>query len=474
MKTKMQWVVIVLALLAGLHQAAAQGTTAFTYQGQLQDGGTNANGTYTMIFALYDSASGDDQIGSAITNSPTLANGLFTVSLDFGAGAFNGTARWLDITVANGGESQELTPRVQVLPSPYALFAMTAGTVTNGAIMNSQLAPNAVATANIQPNAITTALIASNAVTNPDLASNAVATINITNGAVTPVKLATNSAGLNNVTGGAAFMTNTVSDSQSNPTMLVNGYVQSTLGGFIFPDGSVQDTAAAAPPSHGITNFDAATNFDGPLTNHFTVPAGVTKLYIEAWGGGGGAGGAGSYYGGGYYFQPGGSGGAGGYARGVIEVTPLECLIIEVGNAGTNGASVPLTSGEDGFPGLDGGDTFIAASKDTNDVLFLCGGGGGGDGGPSDFSAPNPGTGGEAEPSAGIQRPGFPGDSPSYTGFGGLGPLGTLQPAGIPVVIYDNADYAVGFSLTVTYGSGGNTSPSYPSSATGGCVVIQW
>ena len=473
MKTKMQWVVIVLALLAGLHQAAAQGTTAFTYQGQLQDGGTNANGTYTMIFALYDSASGGDQIGSAITNSPTLANGLFTVSLDFGAGAFNGTARWLDITVTNGGESQELTPRVQVLPSPYALFAVTAGTVTNGAIMNSQLAANAVATANIQSNAITTALIASNAVTNPDLASNAVATINITNGAVTPVKLATNSAGLNNVTGGEAFMTNTVSDSQSNPTMLVNGYVQSTLGGFIFPDGSVQDTAAAATPSHGITNFDAATNFDGPLTNYFTVPAGVTKLYIEAWGGGGGAGGAGSsYYGGGYYIVTGGSGGAGGYARGVIEVTPLECLIIEVGNAGTNGASVPLTSGEDGFPGLDGGDTFIAASKDTNDVLFLCGGGGGGDGGPSDFSAPNPGTGGEAEPSAGIQRPGFPGDSAPNAGFGAVGPLGTLQPVLNPVVPQDLGPYS--FVTVTTYGSAGNGKyPSY-SYATGGCVVIQW
>jgi hypothetical protein len=27
-----------------------QGSTAFTYQGQLHDSGTNANGAYTMIF----------------------------------------------------------------------------------------------------------------------------------------------------------------------------------------------------------------------------------------------------------------------------------------------------------------------------------------------------------------------------------------------------------------------------------------
>jgi len=161
MKTKLQSLFIALAILAGVHQAAAQGTTAFTYQGQLHDSGTNANGNYTMLFALYDSASGGNQIGSTITTSPTLANGLFTVNLDFGAGMFTGPARWLDITVTIGATTQELTPRVQVLPTPYAQFAAVAATVTNGAIMNAQLAANAIATTNIQNNAITTNQIAS-------------------------------------------------------------------------------------------------------------------------------------------------------------------------------------------------------------------------------------------------------------------------------------------------------------------------
>src|SRR5271154_2980517 len=146
MKINFRFFFIPLALLAGIHQAAAQGTTAFTYQGQLHDGGTNANGTYTMIFKLYDSSGGNNQIGSDITTSPTLANGLFTVNLDFGAGAFNGNARWLDITVTSGATTQTLSPRVQVLADPYAQFAAVAATVTNGAIMNAQLAGNAVAT----------------------------------------------------------------------------------------------------------------------------------------------------------------------------------------------------------------------------------------------------------------------------------------------------------------------------------------
>ena len=88
--------------------AFAQGTTAFTYQGQLHDGGTNANGNYTMIFNLYDAASSGNQIGSTLATHLTLVNGLYSVNLDFGAGAFNGSARWLDITVTNGGMTQTL------------------------------------------------------------------------------------------------------------------------------------------------------------------------------------------------------------------------------------------------------------------------------------------------------------------------------------------------------------------------------
>jgi len=124
-----------LALLSTLNlqlsTAYAQGTTAFTYQGQLRDGGTNANGVYTMIFKLYDAAGGGNQIGGTITTTPTLANGLFTVNLDFGANAFNGGARWLDITVQSGLDAQTLTPRVLVQPSPYAIYAGTAASAAS-------------------------------------------------------------------------------------------------------------------------------------------------------------------------------------------------------------------------------------------------------------------------------------------------------------------------------------------------------
>jgi hypothetical protein len=99
--------------------------TAFTYQGLLIDGGNPANGEYDFEFKLYDASSGGTQIGSTVTlGDVTVTEGLFTVKLDFGSGAFNGDARWLDIGVRPGastGAYTTLDPRQGLTPSPYAL-----------------------------------------------------------------------------------------------------------------------------------------------------------------------------------------------------------------------------------------------------------------------------------------------------------------------------------------------------------------
>ncbi|HEX3625733.1 MAG TPA: hypothetical protein VH280_09935 [Verrucomicrobiae bacterium] len=105
-----------------------QGTTAFTYQGHLLDNGAEVNGTNGMIFTLYSAVTGGSVVGTPITNSVAVSNGLFTADLDYGASAFNGSARWLDIAVSNGTTNVELTPRTPVLPTPYATYAATAGT----------------------------------------------------------------------------------------------------------------------------------------------------------------------------------------------------------------------------------------------------------------------------------------------------------------------------------------------------------
>lgn len=110
----------------------AQGTSAFVYQGQLRDGGTNANGAYTITCKLYDAVSGGNEIGGTNVSSATLANGIFSVSLDFGGNAFDGNPRWLDITVANGTTTETLSPRVPVSPAPYAIYAGAASSLNSG------------------------------------------------------------------------------------------------------------------------------------------------------------------------------------------------------------------------------------------------------------------------------------------------------------------------------------------------------
>ena len=108
-----------------LSTCLAQGT-AFTYQGRLNDGSNPANGIYDLRFTIYDSSGGPGVIAGPLTNSPTsVSNGLFTVTLDFGAGVFTGAERWLDIGVRTngGGTFSTLAPRQMITPTPYAIMS---------------------------------------------------------------------------------------------------------------------------------------------------------------------------------------------------------------------------------------------------------------------------------------------------------------------------------------------------------------
>ena len=77
MKIKLRCFLVLLALFAGVNHVAAQGTTAFTYQGQLRDGGTNANGAYTMIFKLYDASTNGNQISATTRTARHFSTGFF-------------------------------------------------------------------------------------------------------------------------------------------------------------------------------------------------------------------------------------------------------------------------------------------------------------------------------------------------------------------------------------------------------------
>ncbi len=105
-------------------------STAFTYQGHLKKEGKPINGTCDLQFSLWNAATGGTQVGTLQTKTNvTVSNGNFTIpDLDFGAGAFQGDARWLQIAVKCAGDVDYVTlaPRQPLTPTPYALFSKAA------------------------------------------------------------------------------------------------------------------------------------------------------------------------------------------------------------------------------------------------------------------------------------------------------------------------------------------------------------
>ncbi|MDD5138865.1 MAG: kelch repeat-containing protein [Verrucomicrobiales bacterium] len=149
---------VVASLLVVANQLHAQGT-AFTYQGRLQSGTNVANGSYDLTFSVWNNSVGPSQVGNTFTNVATsVANGLFTVTLDCGTGIFDGNPRWLEIGVRTNGSGAftTLSPRQPLTASPYAIYAggvsatgisgtIPAGNIAAGTITSNMLAAGAAA-----------------------------------------------------------------------------------------------------------------------------------------------------------------------------------------------------------------------------------------------------------------------------------------------------------------------------------------
>lgn len=136
-------VVALSAVLAGSMAGAQVGTT-FTYQGRLTTGGAPATAPVDLRFRLFDAAAGGTALGATLQRSGvTPTEGLFSSSLDFGAGMFGG-ARWVEISVAPAGTGSftALSPRQPVTPAPQALFATQAESLTTQAASFFQNASN--------------------------------------------------------------------------------------------------------------------------------------------------------------------------------------------------------------------------------------------------------------------------------------------------------------------------------------------
>ena len=140
-----RWVIFICCLFTIAAFADPLGTN-FTYQGQLKQSNTLANGAFDFEFRLFDTDAG----GIAIAPSPILAedisvvDGIFTVELDFGVAPFAGDRLWLEISVRSGtsvGVFTGLLPRQELTAVPYALHTEK---VAAGAVGSAEVDPTKV------------------------------------------------------------------------------------------------------------------------------------------------------------------------------------------------------------------------------------------------------------------------------------------------------------------------------------------
>jgi hypothetical protein len=126
---------VMLALLAATSHVAFAQSTAFTYQGDFQQGGAPANGPHDVRFRLFDAPNGGAQVGITIcVDNVPVAVGLFTATIDFGTAFANASSRHLEVEVhqdsgldcANTTGYTTLSPRQAITPAPRATAANTA------------------------------------------------------------------------------------------------------------------------------------------------------------------------------------------------------------------------------------------------------------------------------------------------------------------------------------------------------------
>ena len=202
-----------------------------------------------------------------------------------------------------------------------------------------------------------------------------------------------------NLTVNASVLANTYKDLTSVVGTSFNtttGRVNLTYGNFIFQN----DSGLLTP-----TNKTKVQWFN-EAANTWTVPAGVTFIFVKMWGGGGG----GAAYGG---WNQGSLGGAGGFTQALVPVVPGETITIRCGGRGLtrNGAYKAYPDGGGSATGAadarysasGGGSSSINVPSIPAAWCMYAGGGGGG-GSVNGYAVNSGGAGGGLNGQAGVQN----------------------------------------------------------------------
>lgn len=130
----MTCVVLATAVVSPALAQTSVGTAISYSRTGMKFGGVPLTGTYDVQFTLYDASTGGNQIGPTLAkNNRSIVNGsLSTVTLDFGDDAFDGDARWIEVSVRQGANSFAIVgSRQRFRAVPYALALPGMRTVPN-------------------------------------------------------------------------------------------------------------------------------------------------------------------------------------------------------------------------------------------------------------------------------------------------------------------------------------------------------
>ena len=293
--------------------ARAQGGpvgTAFTYQGQLVLDGAPVTGLVDLQFYLWDAETGGGMVATGRQyNAVEVDKGVFTVPVDFGSEPFEGTERWLDIRVrnphdgSNSGPFTALTPRQPITVVPYALHALSGAGGSGGTGLWE-----ASGSAIVNTNSGFVGIGRTDRVTSAELfglqapgdswggmyiRSDGASGLpfygyrTLTYSAYHYLSEGSGTWQLYN--GGNLYFTRAgrlgVGVSSPNSTIAANGVIESTSGGFRFPDGTLQTTAAGGGggTSEQILLVDSAANTTMELLASTSGPgtSGGPKLVLN-------------------------------------------------------------------------------------------------------------------------------------------------------------------------------------------------
>ena len=347
MKIKNLLLIFTLAIFI---KSFAQAPQAINYQGVARNaaGKPYPNQNVALQISIHANTATGNIIYKEAHAATTNTIGLYALQIGrgtstvgtFSAIAWGTSSFYMEVEMdINGGANYVSAGTTELISVPYALYAQTAGSSIpgpqgpvgaqgpiglTGATGAQGIQGLTGATGPQGPIGSTgaTGSVGATGATGPQGTQGVAGTngTNGTNGQNTLVNTTAEPTGTNCANGGTKVEYGL--DANNNGTLEV-GEVNASLTKYV---------CNGNPTPSGI-GFSGVLYFLTPSTNTFTIPAGISKIWVKAMGAGGGGGG-GNLSGG-----CGGGGGAGCYAEGFINVTQGQAYSITVGAGGAGGAT---------------------------------------------------------------------------------------------------------------------------------------